>query len=237
MRFLPFASFALFASLAVAASAAERTAPIAPFHAEYTTSRNGELLGRTVLDLVDNRDGTWTMTSDTRGTEGLAGLLGIELRETSKFRWTSEGPLSITYEYRQGGIKQRHRTMRFDADARVVQVEDDKGRREYAWQPGTVERNLVSLALGAELARGQQAIALPVAGKRDIAIQHYAVRGTESVEVPAGTWDSMRVERTDEGKDTTSWFAKAIGWLPVRISKSDDDATMTLELASVTRDR
>jgi hypothetical protein len=203
-----------------------------PFHAEYTTSRNGEVLGRTVLDLVDNRNGTWTMTSDTRGTEGLAGLLGIELRETSQFRWTSEGPQSVSYKYHQGGIKRRDRTMQFDADARLVRVADNKGKREYAWQPGTIERNLVSLALGAELARGQQAMTFPVAGKRDIAVQHYAARATQSIEVPAGTWDSIRVERTDAGKDTTSWFAKAIGWLPVRIRKSDDDATMTLELVS-----
>lgn len=237
-RIVRFALLAFFASLSVAtASAADRAAPIAPFHAEYTTARNGDVLGRTVLELVDNRDGTWTLSSDTRGTEGLAGLLGIELKETSRLRWTATGPQSIAYEYRQGGIKQRHRTMHFDADARLVHVEDDKGKREYAWQPGTIERNLVSLALGAELASGERSMSFAVAGKRDITQQRYAVRGTESIEVPAGTWDSVRVERTDAGKDTTSWFAKSIGWLPVRIEQTDDGATMTLELASFTRDR
>jgi hypothetical protein len=227
----------LLLSLGGVALAPTPAAPIGAFHAEYTTSRNGEVLGHTALDLVDNRDGTWTLTSDTRGTEGLAGLLGIELRETSMFRWHEGAPQAISYEYHQGGIKRRERHVRFDAGAGLVHVADDKGEREYAWQAGTIERNLVTLALGSALAGGKRTMTLPVAGKRGISLQHYAVRGTESIAVPAGTWDCVRVERTDPGKDTTSWLAESTGWLPVRIEQTDGGATMTLELASLRRDR
>src|SRR5690606_27115524 len=41
-----------------------------PFRAEYESLRNGDVLGRTTLSLADNRNGTWTLRSETRGTSG-----------------------------------------------------------------------------------------------------------------------------------------------------------------------
>lgn len=219
---------------ASSASAAESGAvPIAPFHVEYATSRNGKMLGHTTLELSRNTDGTWKFRSETDGTEGLASLLGVHITETSLFHWNSGEPVGISYEYRQDGIKSRRRDIAFDANAGQIRVDNGKKTHEYALQPGSIDRNLVSLAIAAGLANGKQDMAFPVATKSAVQTQHYKVDGHERSKVPAGSWDSVRVVRTDANKDMTIWFAKAIGWLPVRIKQSGDN-TITLELVSLT---
>ena len=55
-----------FASAATSAFAAGDSAPLAPFHAEYTALRNGDDIGRTTLDLADNHDGTWSFSVPAR---------------------------------------------------------------------------------------------------------------------------------------------------------------------------
>ena len=102
----------LFAALALAAShvAFADEAPLAPFRAEYDALRNGDALGKTTLALSDNRDGTWTLRSETRGTSGLAKLAGVHIVETSRFRWHDGRPEAIDYSYKQdSAIKNRTR--------------------------------------------------------------------------------------------------------------------------------
>lgn len=229
--------FFLVATLAVAplgtcvSATTPGNAPVAPFHLEYATSRNYTLLGHTTLDLSRNGDGTWTLRSETKGTEGLASLLGINVTETSRFHWQDGKPASVAYEYVQDGIKSRQRSIAFDAATAQIDVTDGSKHHEYALQPESIDRNLVSLALAAALAQGDRAFTLPVAGKRALKSQHYKVVAEERIKVPAGTWDSMKVERTDADKEITIWFAKSLGWLPVRVEQSGK-STITLELAS-----
>ncbi len=225
------------APLGVPASAASSgNAPIAPFHLEYVTSRNGTMLGHTTLDLSRNGDGTWTLRSDTNGTEGLASLLGIHVTETSHFRWQAGKPASVSYEYVQDGIKSRKRSIVFDADNAQIDVMDGSKRHEYALQPESIDRNLVSVALAAALAQGDREMTIPVATKRMLKPQHYKIVADEPVKVPAGSWDSVRVERIDADKDMTIWFAKSLGWLPVRIQKAGHN-TVTLDLISMKASR
>src|SRR4051812_17200091 len=86
---------------ALAPAVAAAPAAITPFHAEYATLRNGNDLGRTTLDLVDNGDGSWTLRSETRGTSGLARLAGVHIVETSRFHWKGDRPEALAYDYRQ----------------------------------------------------------------------------------------------------------------------------------------
>src|SRR5690606_10284933 len=103
--------------------------PVRPFHAEYATMRNGEEVGRTTLDLVDDGDGRWRLTSETRGTSGLARLAGIHVVETSRFRWRDGRPEALDYDYRQeGAFRQRTRRATFDwraGEARVSEGGED----------------------------------------------------------------------------------------------------------------
>ena len=212
-------------------------APLAPFHAEYVALRNGDALGTTTLALSDNRDGTWTLRSETRGTSGLAKLAGIHIVETSRFRWRDGRPEAIEYSYKQdSAIKNRTRHASFANGE--AQVEEGGETFHYAIVPGLVDRHAVTLAIATDLKRNAQAFDYKVAVKDHVEDMRYERGGNESLAVPAGTFDAVLMRRvgepgTDRKRVARSWFSEKLGWLPVEIEQSEKKGdTITLNLAA-----
>lgn len=235
----------LIAALALAAAAstgraADGAQPPAPFHAEYLALRNGDALGRTTLDLTRNGDGTWTLRSETRGTDGLAKLAGVHIVETSHFRWHDGRPEAIEYRYRQDSvIKKRTRHAEFDRKSGEVRVEEGGDTFRYAITPGLVDRHAITLAIGADLRNGTQTFDYKVAVKDHVEDMRYRRIGSENVNVPAGSFDAVLMRRVGEpGADrrrvARSWFAESLGWIPVEIEQTEKKGdTVTLKLVSV----
>jgi hypothetical protein len=212
-------------------------APLAPFRAEYDAYRNGDALGRTTLELADNRDGTWTLRSETRGTAGLAKLAGIHIVETSHFRWRDGRPEAIDYDYRQESAL-KDRTRHADFASGEARVEEGGKSFRYAVVPGLVDRHAVTLAIANDLRRGATAFDYKVAVKDRVEDMRYERVGEESVDVPAGTFQATLMRRVGEpGSDrkrvARSWFAEKLGWLPVEIEQTDKKDTITLKLEAV----
>lgn len=231
------ASIALAFLLAAPCLAPAEEAPLAPFRAEYVALRNGDALGTTTLALSDNRDGTWTLRSETRGTSGLAKLAGIHIVETSRFRWHDGRPEAVEYSYRQdSAIKSRTRHASFDNTG--VEVEEGGQTFRYAIVPGLIDRHVVTLAIATDLKRHAQAFDYKVAVKDRVEDMRYERGGNENVEVPAGTFDTVLMRRvgepgTDRKRVARSWFAEKLGWLPVVIEQSEKKGdTITLKLAA-----
>jgi hypothetical protein len=231
-------ALALVVPLVAASSlaAAADDAP-APFSAEYVASRNGEAVGRTMLTLSDNGDGTFTLRSETRGTSGLAKLAGIHIVETSHFRWRDGRPEAIDYDYRQESTF-KNRTRHAEFAAGEVRVEEGGKTFRYAVVPGLVDRHAVTLAIANDLRRGAAGFDYKVAVKDRVEDMRYERVGEESVDVPAGTFEATLMRRVGEpGADrkrvARSWFAEKLGWLPVEIEQTDKKDTITLKLAAV----
>ena len=231
-----------FASVSMSVVAAD-VAPLAPFHAEYMALRNGDELGRTTLDLVDNHDGTWTLRSETRGTNGLAKLVGIHISETSRFRWRNDRPEAIDYLYREdSAVKKRTRHAAFDQKGAEVRVEEGGQTFRYATAPGLIDRHAVTLALATDLKRSATSFDYKVAVKDHIEDMRYERAGTEKMSVPAGEFDVVLMRRigepgTDRKRVARSWFAESLGWMPVQIEQTEKKGdTITLKLVSIRKD-
>jgi hypothetical protein len=221
---------------ASAAAAADNTTP-APFRADYVASRNGEPLGQTTLALSDNHDGTWTLRSETTGTSGLAKLAAVHIVETSRFRWKDGRPEAIEYDYRQdSALKSRTRHAVFSANEASVEEGGDTFR--YAMVPGLIDRHAVTLALAGDLKRDAKTFDYKVAVKDHVEDMQYERAGKESLNVPAGTFETVLMRRvgepgTDRKRVARSWFAEKLGWMPVQIEQSEKKGdTITLRLAS-----
>lgn len=226
------------AALALAPALATEATTVKPFRAEYATLQNGNELGRTTLELSDNRDGSWTLRSETRGTEGLARIAGIHIVETSRFRWQDGRPLALAYEYKQeGAFKQRTRRAEFDWKANEVRVREG-GEFRYAAVPGLIDRQSVTLALAADLLRGATAFDYKVAVKDRVEDMRYVRGANETLNAPAGTYRTVVMQREgDAGDDRRRvgrvWLAESLGWLPVQIEQADRKGdTVTLKLVS-----
>ena len=218
--------------LTTAFGAAIAAAPPLPgFTAHYRVLQDGSAIGEAVLTLAPGANDTWTFTTESRGTAGLASLLAAGTREVSTFKWIGDSPQGISYDYTmKSALKQTHRSMRFDWSNHTIEV-NDNGSFHFATEPGAMERQTVPLALAAGLAAGKTTFTLPVAVRDRIETQHYAAQGKQDVKVPAGSFDATRIRRTDGGDAFEAWFAPAKLPAPVKIDQRGKNS-FSLELES-----
>jgi hypothetical protein len=211
-------SFFAIALIAAFGSAIAATPPLPAFTAHYRVLQSGSPIGRATLTLAPNKNGTWSFTTQSEGTAGLASLLAAGTREVSTFKWVGDAPQGIRYDYTmKSALKQKHRSVRFDWSSHSVEV-NDNGTFHFATEPGAVERHTVPLALAAGLAAGKTTFALPVAVRDRIETQRFSAQGKQSVRVPAGTIDATRVSRSN-GEGFEAWFAPARLPAPVKIDE------------------
>jgi hypothetical protein len=216
-------------ALAVFCTAATAAPPVPAFTAHYRVLQNGAPIGKATLTLAPGANGTWTFTTASKGTAGLASLLSASTREVSTFKWMGDAPQGISYDYTMdSALKQKHRSVRFDWASHRIDV-DDNGSFHFASAAGAVERHTVPLALAAGLAAGKVNFTLPVAVRDRIEMQHYAAQGKQDVSVPAGTFDATRVKRTDGSDAFEAWFAPGKVPAPVKIDQRGKNS-FSLEL-------
>lgn len=220
------------ASGAMAASAA----PLQPFHADYQVLRNGNAVGRATLSLRDVGGGVWEFDSHTRGTSGMASLLGLDVTEKSTFRWHDGHPQGLSYHYNQSAaIKSRTRNIDFDWSNDTATVRDGKKAQVLTLLPDAIDRSLVTVALMADLQTQTQTMTYRVVHKDKVSDERYVQGGHESLDLPAGRIDAVRIERNDASsqRHTISWFAPTRAWLPVKIEQVEKHGeTVTLQLDS-----
>lgn len=205
--------------------------PLPAFTAHYRVLQNGSPIGEATLTLAPGANDTWTFTTESQGTAGLASLLAAGTREVSTFRWVGDAPQGVSYDYTmKSALKQKRRSVRFDWTKHMIDV-DDNGAFQFATRPGAVERHTVPIALAAGLAAGKTTFTLPVAVRDRIETQHFATQGRQTVSVPAGSFDATRVSRTDGGDSFQAWFAPAKLPAPVKIDQRGKNA-FSLELES-----
>ncbi len=207
-------------------------AELKPMSAVYSVSRDGKAVGDATYTLKSNNDGTWTLTSITHGTSGMARMLGLDVREESTFRWKDGRAEGVRYDYRQdAAIKHKQRQIDFDWSTKQARVQDGKDAFTYAISPGTMDRSSIALVLGEALASGARDVTVPVAVKDHIEQQHFVAQAEESIQVPAGNFKAVKFERTDMPGKARSWYAPSVTTLPLRVEQvSSDGSNIVLEL-------
>ena len=219
--------------LALVSTAALAAAPPQPFTATYRVLSGDQPQGTATLKLVSLGHGDFLYTSQSRGTEGMAAMLGASSDESTRFHWTGSAPQTISYQARIQAFNTKQRRMTVDPSSLAVSVDEGKGTQHYVGVPGMVDRNTLPLALGLALAGGQHAVILPVGVRQRIEQQHYEVNGSGSVQVPAGRFQAEQVRRSDTDKPFDAWYAPQFP-VPVKITQSEG-GDLTLELVSFRR--
>ncbi|MEO7065332.1 MAG: DUF3108 domain-containing protein [Rhodanobacter sp.] len=202
------------------------------FTARYNVSQGGTPMGVATVTLRAGDNGEWIYQKSVKGTSGLAAMLGASTDETSHFRWKGDVPEAISYDYQlQAAIKNKHRHLTVDWGNKQVTVDEGKGPLTYAAVSGMVERNTTALALGLALRDGSKDVTLPVAVRQEVETQHFKAVGKENIKTPAGSFDAIRVERTDADRDFNAWYVPARYPLPVKLAQRDG-GNLVLELVS-----
>ncbi|HEY9130248.1 MAG TPA: DUF3108 domain-containing protein [Dyella sp.] len=220
----------LIAGLLALSSTAVLAVTPTPFTAKYQVLQGGQAIGEATLTLKSAGGGSWVYSNDVKSTGGLAAALGASSTETTRFRINQGAPETQVYDSRVNAFKTKTRHVEVDAN-RQVTIDEGKGPSTYAGAAGMVDRNLAPLAIGWVLRAGKQEVTLPVAVKRNVETQQFKVTGKDNVQVPAGTFQAERVERTDNDKAFSAWYVPQKYPVPVKLAQSDG-GDLTLQLIS-----
>ncbi|WP_111656210.1 DUF3108 domain-containing protein [Isoalcanivorax indicus] len=218
--------------LALSANADTDKAPpvIQPFSMTYGLSGSGVPFSIAAERTLERRnDGSWKMEIRARNWLG-------SIRETTFFTWQDCVPQSTAYEYRRRGLgRTREARLELDRDAGTALARRD-GADDRTYEIGDHTTDILSQTLGLQCAlmRGQRDnISLDVASERRREDMVYQVIGEESVRVPAGRFNTLKVERVrddDSDRQTLLWFAPELGYALIRMVQDEGDGQYELVL-------
>jgi hypothetical protein len=210
-----------------------------PYTARYEVLRNGERIGEATIRFAALANGRYDFTTQTRGSEGLASVLGVSIDERSILRWHGGRPETVAYTFAQKvGWKSKQRSLKVDAAGQRI-TSTDKGQEiPLAYQAGVLDRHAISIALMQDLAAGRTGdLQYTVAERRELGTQRYRTSGASSVETPMGTLSATRVDRVRESSDgrvTQFWLAPRHGYVPVKmLQKEPDGESIEMRIISV----
>jgi hypothetical protein len=210
-----------------------------PYTARYEVLRNGERMGDATIRFAALPNGRYDLSTRTRGSGGMAALLGVSVDERSILRWHDGRPETVAYSLAQKvGWKDKQRSLRVDADAGRI-TSTDKGQDiALPYTAGVLDRHAVSVALMQDLAAGAQGdLVYTVAERRAIGSQRYHQSGAARVDTPMGAMQAVRVERVREsgdGRSTEFWLSPAHGFVPVRmLQKEPDGESIEMRIVSL----
>lgn len=223
------AALLLLAALPVWAGGDGLPAPLAPFEAEYRVGRSGMEVGRARVRLEPHARG-WRYESVTEAQGLLALFVDGPVVERTLLEAHGDGLRPLEYHHREPDSDAR---VRFDWGAGEARVDSPDGARTIPLEPGTRDQFSAMLAVMQALAAGDTEVRFPGIddeGEREPLA--FVAEGRETIEVPLGRYEVVRVRRIREGKRTTvTWLAPELDWLPVRVEqRRRGDLVARLEL-------
>lgn len=193
-----------------------------PFRLAFEATATRSLLwitGDSDLALTREGDG-YSLVSETNA----AGF--YHARQRSRGVIGAGGFVPIEYTERRGRRPQA--TTKFDWGARRVRFSAAAEIAETRARMQDRLSLLIELGRVLKLRPAATFVELPVAGVRNTSLYRFEVRGKETLELPIGRIDAVKLERPadapgNERHDRLEvWLAPALCWLPARVRYADD---------------
>jgi hypothetical protein len=210
----------------VLAAPALRAAPLPSFDASFRIMSGGLRLGTNEVSLTVEGNGDYRYTSHTWPSSWISWLLNEDLRELSRGVLDRAGIRPLFYEYRRTGRRStRTAELTFDWKTSTVvnNVADSK------WQmtipAGTLDKLSTQLGIMLDLQNGATEKTFAVADGGRLKQYAFQVIGTETVELPAGRFEAVKLNRLGVSAEqlTYIWCAPELHYLPVRILQRKED--------------
>jgi len=210
-------------------------APLPDFNASYELRLGSLRIGTSTISLANEADGRYRYESSSTPTPLVSWLLKDKLQETSIGTLTDNGVRPDTYHYdRSGGRKERQAKLSFDWQSMTVSNHVEDSRWKMDIPADTLDKLASQLAMMLALRAGETDINFKIADGGKLKEYRFRVVGREALELPAGTFETVKIIKVRENKnrETFVWCAPALNYLPVRIwQREKDDAEYTSELA------
>jgi hypothetical protein len=206
-----------------------QAAPLPPHAAVYEVLRRGSKIGEVHVSLSQSETGVWHFDTETVATSRLARMAGASAEEAAWFVWRGDRVQMLSYrQVARAVTRTRFWQHELDWEAGVSQTRTYDGDHVIALEPDVVDPLTLRLQLAAILAdpdqRGRD-LAFRVLERDEIEDQQFLFIAEERVEVPAGCFEAVRMERfrrEGSSRNYHSWHAEAFHWMPLRILQFKD---------------
>ena len=204
------------------------SAELPDFTASYKVLRGALGIGTARIALTRETRGGYHYTSHSWPSR-LAGLFNKDRRHETSSGQIIEGlPRPDKYHYlRTSGEYERVAHLTFDWKSMRVVNNVAGSRWRMSIPNGTQDKLSTRLGMMQALAAGMTDFSFDVADGGKLKQFHYQVLDRETLELPAGTFETVKVTelRGNEQQPTWVWCAPALSFLPVQILRVDQDGT------------
>ncbi len=207
-----------------------------PYHAGYRLRMGPLVIGSLKISLEVSADGNYTYRASTAPIGLAAVFRKDEITEKSVGKIDDKGIVPARYHYRHKKSNEvREVDLDFNWDASQVTNKSAGSEWTMSIPGGTQDKFSQQLALMVALFHGQKQAEFQVADGGLLKTYRYTEVEREPVSTPAGQYNAIKLARNkgDRPSRAELWFAPELNFLPVKISKREDDGDFLLELVSV----
>lgn len=221
--------FALLLMLSAAATAVPASAELrklAPNESLYELHMGPLTLGEAQFTLVPGDQDNCYRYQYIAMPHGMAKMFVGVIREVSDFCVTGEGLRSQHYEFHRADRAEKDWSLDFDWGKGVMRGGDPA---EQKLPPGTLDRLAIQQAVRQWVIehvndeKPPQEVAFSMGNRTRVTEYRFALGRREKVNVPAGKFDTIIVQRVDDPKKTLRfWLAPERDYTPVKVVQDQD---------------
>ncbi len=198
---------------------------------EYQILRKGGVAGVERHRYEAKGDGSYVLTSLAEA-KGLLALALSDLVQRSQGQVTPQGLRPTSYLYQYGKNVDKAQKASFDWSARQLTMEVGARKQTVDLQDGT--QDLMSFMYQFMFVPPLQNLQLAVTNGKKLKVYNYAFEGEETLATKMGPLRTLHIGKSgSDGEEKTEiWLAADYHYLPVKISKTEKDGTVTERIAT-----
>jgi len=207
-----------------------------PFSAEYSLSLGYLVIGRVTVALRVTSRGHYEYQAHTLPVGLTAVVRSDEITELSRGDILNGKVIPKSYHYRHlKSDNSRQVDLRFHWDSMQVTNRTPESEWIMKIEPGTQDKFSQQLMLMLALQAGQREISFPVADGGRLKRYRFRRQPVESVETKAGTFRSLHLIRSKQGRNSQAdfWLAADLDYLPVKVQRREKEGAFTMQLLSI----
>ena len=202
---------------------------VQPSTANYSFTVEDKYKG-TATRTLNKSGNTWKYNVKAR----VAGVASASQSSTFTINSNNVVPTQASTTYKLLGLGRTHK-LDFNPSTKKV-TSNYKGKTTTLSMPQQAFDDLsLEVQIRQDLLNGKFTGNYYMAKKDKIEKTPFKKSGSTKITVPAGTFDTVRVDRVhdDDSRSTSFWLAPSLDYLPVKVSQINDGKKMDLELTKV----
>lgn len=220
MKFSPACLFLMLATATIPSFAQERA--LTEYSAYYEASTNG-ISGNAERHLIKTGEQQYRLNISLEAKVG--GIEIGDLEQASEFHWDGSVIRPTNYNYQVSGVSSDVETVSFNWEAGVALSANEDESWTLDLNGQVLDQLSYQQALANDIANGKQNnLEYHLIDGSEIESHHFRLLGTEVIETPMGSFNTLKLERVraqDSGRSTTIWLATDWDYLLTKIEQTN----------------